>query len=123
MFPFYKDHFSFCKNFHDSSLFNSTIVDVLAVITAGKINDLCLYLWCIKDTIVTYFNYYSMTYISHAGARNIFFSGQFYRRSREGIPSLLWWVFNNFNALQFFLFCFFLQYWQDCIERFYHRKN
>ena len=53
----------------------------------------------------------------------IFFSGQFYRRSREGIPSLLWLVFNNFNALQFFLFCFFLQYWQDCIERFYHRKK
>ena len=102
MFSFYKDHFIFCKNFHDSSLFNSTIVDVLAVITAGKINDLCLYLWCIKDTIVTYFNYYSMTYISHAGARNIFFSGQFYRRSREGIPSLLWWVLTVLILCNFF---------------------
>ena len=102
MFSFYKDHFSFCKKFYDSSLFNSTIVDVLAVITAGKINDLCLYLWCIKDTIVTYFNYYSMTYISHAGARNIFFQASFTGVPEKGSPPCYGWFLTILMLCNFF---------------------
>ena len=40
---------------------------------------------------------------------------------RDPLPVMV--GFNSFNPLQFFLFCFILQYWQDCIERFYHRKK